>query len=77
MLTFNERLRTLRKEKGLTQKEIANEIGIKQNTYSDWETGRTEPNIEYIIKLANMLKVPTDFLLNGTLEYIGEIKNRR
>ena len=39
-MLFSERLKTLRKEKKLTQKELAEQIGIKQNSYSDWETGK-------------------------------------
>ena len=40
MKVFSKRLKELRKEKKLTQKEIAEQIGIKQNSYSDWETGK-------------------------------------
>lgn len=57
------RLVQLRKEKKLTQKEIAEQIGIKQNSYSDWETGKNEPNLENIVKLSKILGTTTDFLL--------------
>lgn len=58
-----ERLKELRKEKKLTQKELAEQIGIKQNSYSDWETGKNEPNLENIVKLSKILDTSTDFLL--------------
>lgn len=63
MLTFADKLKEKRKEVNLTQKEIAEQIGIKQNTYSDWETGRTQPNLDYLSKLAHILDTTTDDLL--------------
>lgn len=60
---FTDRLKTLRKEKKLTQKELAEQIGIKQNSYSDWETGKNEPSLENIIKLTKILDTTADELL--------------
>ncbi|MFS9152402.1 helix-turn-helix transcriptional regulator [Streptococcus infantis] len=60
---FTDRLKTLRKEKKLTQKELAEQIGIKQNSYSDWETGKNEPSLENLIKLADLFEVSLDCLL--------------
>lgn len=61
-MIFSDRLKTLRKEKKLTQKELAEQIGIKQNSYSDWENGKTEPSFENLIKLADLLEVSLDWL---------------
>ncbi len=60
---FTDRLKTLRKEKKLTQKELAEQIGIKQNSYSDWETGKNEPSLENIIKLTKIFDTTADELL--------------
>ena len=60
---FTDRLKTLRKEKKLTQKELAEQIGIKQKSYSDWETGKNEPSLENIIKLTKILDTTADELL--------------
>lgn len=62
MTIFTERLKELRKRNNLTQKELAEQIGIKQNSYSDWETGKNEPSFENLIKLANLLEVSLDWL---------------
>lgn len=62
-MIFSDRLKTLRKEKKLTQKELAEQIGIKQNSYSDWENGKTEPSFENLINLADLLEVSLDCLL--------------
>lgn len=62
MKIFGKRLREVRKNKGLKQQEIAEQIGIKQNSYSDWENGKTEPSFENLIKLADVLEVSLDWL---------------
>lgn len=61
-MLFSERLKTLRKEKKLTQKELAEQIGISQKSYSHWETGKNEPSFENLIKLADLLEVSLDWL---------------
>lgn len=63
MSVFSDRLKELRKKNRLTQKELAEQIGIKQNSYSDWETGKNEPNLENIVKLSKILDTTTDELL--------------
>ena len=59
---FFKRLRELRFRYGLTQNELAEIIGIKRNTYSDWENGKTEPSFENLIKLADLFEVSLDWL---------------
>lgn len=61
-MIFSERLKTLRKEKKLTQKELAEQIGISQKSYSHWESGKNEPSLENLIKLADLLEVSLDRL---------------
>ena len=61
-MIFSERLKTLRKEKKLTQKELAEQIGISQKSYSHWETGKNEASFENLIKLADLLEVSIDWL---------------
>lgn len=56
-------LRDLRKEVGLTQKEVAEKLNISQQTYSDYENCKTEPTIETLIAIANFFEVSTDYLL--------------
>lgn len=64
-MSFTSRLKEKRKNKKLTQKELAEQLGIKQNTYSDWERGKTQPNLDYLAKLANILDTSTDYLTSG------------
>ena len=62
-MDFGERLRKLRKERKLTQKELSLKSGISQQAISNTETGRTYPESETIRLLANVLKISTAELL--------------
>lgn len=62
-MTFPERLRTLRREAGLTQKQLANKIGITQAAVSEFERGRHAPDVFTLECLADYFKVSTDYLL--------------
>ena len=65
-----ERLKTLRLETKLTQKEISNQLKISQSTYSDWEKGKMKP--KNIQQIADFFNVSTDYLLGNT-----NIKNQK
>ena len=56
-------LRKLRKSKGLTQTEIAQFIGITQNSYSYWENDKVKIDNASIVKLADFFGVSVDYLL--------------
>lgn len=58
-----ERLRDLREDHDLTQKEIAAVLGIDQRVYSTYETGKREIPVHHLIKLADYYHVTTDYLL--------------
>lgn len=60
---FIKRLKLLRKIRGLKQKEVADYVGIKRNTYSDWENGKTEPSLSKLWLLADLYSVPLDWLI--------------
>lgn len=62
MTSFSERLKELRKRNNLTQQELADKVGTKRVNVTKWETGRTEPNFETLIKLADLLEVSLDWL---------------
>ena len=62
-MKFSDRLKELRNEKGLTQQNLAEMLEIKRYNISDWEQGRTEPDIKSIIKLAKFFDISTDYIL--------------
>lgn len=60
---FNENLKTARERRGLSQKEMAERIGVAKSTYSLYESGNREPNVQTIKKIADILNVSADELL--------------
>lgn len=70
---FPERLKELRLKKGLTQKEIAEEFGIKQPNYQQWESGKRKPSSETLEKFANFFGVTMDYL-SGNEEDLDNIE---
>lgn len=59
---FSQRLKELRLKKGLTQTELGEKVGVKQNTFTNWENGKREPNFETLLKLADLFEVSLDWL---------------
>jgi DNA-binding XRE family transcriptional regulator len=62
---FCKNLKEIRKESGLTQKQVATVLNVVESCYANWEQGRTEPNVEMIRKLSVIFKVSIDELFNG------------
>lgn len=58
-------LRDLRKEKGLTQEQLAEQFNISQRTVSRWETGSNMPDLDVLLQLADFYRVDIRTLLNG------------
>ena len=65
MKTFAERLRKLRRDRDISQNQLASIFGIKSAAVSKWEMSETYPTIETLIKLADYFQVTTDYLLRG------------
>ena len=72
-------LKLLRQSKGMTQKDVADCLGVLPKTVSKWETGHGFPDISYIAELSEILGVSTNTLLSGELvknmEEVGNMKN--
>lgn len=62
------RIKDLREDADLTQKELADFLNVKQNTYSQYENGQRQIPIEALIKLAHFFHTSTDYLLELTNE---------
>lgn len=63
-MEFNEKLQQLRKNKGLTQEELAQEIFVSRTAVSKWESGRGYPNIDSLKELAKFFSVTIDELIS-------------
>lgn len=62
---FSERLKSLRTEANLTQKEIAQKLNISQPAYAQWETGKLNPKKETIQMFADFFNVSYDYLVGN------------
>lgn len=60
---FNENLKEARLKSGFSQKDVAENIGVAKSTYSLYESGSREPNVNTIKKIASYLNVSADELL--------------
>ena len=61
-MKFNERLKELRTELGLTQRDAAKHLGIRRTTVSEYESGKIVPKQDNLVKLASFLGVSVDYL---------------
>lgn len=66
---FNERMKALREEKGLYQKELAEKLSISRASIAMYESGERIPNLESLVNIADFFEVSLDYLL-------GRINNR-
>lgn len=77
-MDFPQKLKELRKKKGYTQEKMSNLLEIGQSAYAKWENGRTQPSIEQLVKIAQILETTTDELLginkSVTSNWISSIK---
>lgn len=67
-MKWNERIRGLREDKDLTQKEMGKIVKATQKQISNWETGRNEPPYDILIKYTKYFSVSADYVLGLTNE---------
>ena len=60
---FGKKLREVRMARGLTQPKLAEAVGLALRSYQCYEQGTREPSLQMLVKLADVLEVPTDYLL--------------
>jgi len=65
---FGENLRILRKEKGLSQEELASRLHVVRQTISKWEKGVSVPDAELLVCLSEILETPVSVLLGDSVE---------
>lgn len=64
---LGQRIAALRRQRGLSQAELAAYLGISASAMGMYEQGRREPSADTLVRLARQLQVTTDFLLTGEL----------
>ena len=66
-MNMGERLRQLRRQRHLSQEEVARHIGITRSAYSHYEINNRQPVYETLIKLAAFYDVSLDYIIGGTV----------
>lgn len=73
---LGNRLRTLRRYNGMTQREVAARLHLERSSYAYYEIGTTEPDLHTLSEIAGIFQVSTDFLL-GRGEYTISVESIR
>lgn len=72
--TAGDRLKWYRKIKGLTQKEVANYLGVKNNTISSWENNKNGIGTDYIWPICQLLEITPSVFLGYTTDNLSDIE---
>lgn len=67
---FGKRLREVRIARNLTQQKLSDAVGLALRSYQCYEQGTREPPLDMLVKLADVLEVPTDYLLCRDLTFL-------
>lgn len=64
-MNIADRIQYLRKQKGFSQEELADKVGVSRQSVSKWESEQSTPDLEKIIILSDIFDVTTDYILKG------------
>ena len=76
-MSIGERLYNLRKERNLSQEDLANELGVSRQTVSKWETGESTPDFDKIIPLCDFFGITSDELISGKQNIVEVAKENK
>ena len=74
LLTVAERIKSLREKLELTQAEIARRLGISRAGVNAWEMGLSVPSTQYVVELAKIFGVSTDYILGMEKTAAGSVE---
>lgn len=75
MYNLGTKIAELRKEKEMTQNDMADALGVSSQAVSKWEIGASYPDISLIPKISKLLETSADYLLNDELEPAVKLQN--
>ncbi|MEE0965616.1 MAG: helix-turn-helix transcriptional regulator [Bacilli bacterium] len=71
-MEFQDKLRLLRKEKGMSQEALAGELNVSRQAVSKWETGEGYPETEKLIMISDLFEVSLDYLMRDKTDIVSE-----
>lgn len=74
-MSFKDRIRTARKNKKITQKELAEQLNMSHNAVSNWENGESQPDYNILCRICDILDVDPNYLLGYETKKEKENKN--
>ncbi|MEO1769585.1 helix-turn-helix domain-containing protein [Candidatus Enterococcus ferrettii] len=75
-MEINQMIKTKRKEHKLTQEQLAEKIFVSKKTISNWETGKTTPDIDSLIRLARLFNLSLDTILLEESTIVKDIRRK-
>jgi len=64
MSTLADKIKTLRRQAGLTQKELADTLNLTRSTIANWETGRSVPHVDHLYRISQVFETSANYLVN-------------
>lgn len=74
-MKFGENLQKLRKEKGISQEQLAEQLGVTRQSVSKWESGNSYPEMDKIVAICNLFHCDMDILINKDITEEREKKD--
>ncbi len=64
-MTIADRIQSLRKQKGMSQEELADAVGVSRQAVSKWESEQATPDLDKVVTMSEIFDTTTDYLLKG------------
>ncbi len=77
MTAVGENIKNIRKKLGITQEELSEKLSVTRQAVSNWENGKTEPDIETLTKIAQIFDISIDELVDGIPKGITELRGKK
>ncbi len=77
MTALSENIKRFRTQNNITQEELAEKINVTRQAVSNWENGKTEPDIETLTKIAQIFDISIDELVDGIPKGIAELRGKK
>ena len=77
MTALSENIKRFRTQNNITQEELADKINVTRQAVSNWENGKTEPDIETLTKIAQIFDISIDELVDGIPKGITELRGKK
>ena len=75
-MNIADRIQYLRKQKGYSQEELADKVGVSRQAVSKWESEQTTPDLEKVIAMSELFEVTTDYILGRTNDSGRSLRDR-